>query len=92
MVTIDLATEKEGQFAQVAQLFDAKGGIVRDSDLSYDGNRMLFASRKSKELVSTTREVAPETGDYQVYEMDLMTKKIRQLTTDETYGADYEAA
>ena len=54
------------------------GGVIRDPDVSYDGRRILFAWKKSD------RE-----DDYHLYEMDVETRKVRQLT----FGlgvADYE--
>lgn len=60
--------------------FDAKGnpsqtmllelpkGIIRDVEASYDASRILFSMRKSFE------------DSYHIYEMDLQSRKIRQLT------------
>ena len=60
--------------------FDAKGnpsqtillelpkGIIRDLEASYDASRILFSMRKSFE------------DSYHIYEMDLQSRKIRQLT------------
>ena len=89
--TIDLTPEKQGAFANVSVLKDAEGGILRDPDISYDGKRMLFAWRKTSEHIGTVGRPAPDTGNYQVYEMNLDSKQIRQLTDDSTYGANYEA-
>ncbi len=92
LTTVDLSPELSGKFATTSTLFDAKAGIARDPEISFDGKRMLFAWRQSNKHIET-RPVgvkAPDTGNYQIYEMELATKKIRQLTTDETYGANYE--
>ncbi len=60
--------------------FDAKGnpsqtillelpkGIIRDVEASYDASRILFSMRKSFE------------DSYHIYEMDLKSRKIKQLT------------
>lgn len=60
--------------------FDAKGnpsqtillelpkGIIRDLEASYDASRILFSMRKSFE------------DSYHIYEMDLQSRKIKQLT------------
>lgn len=60
--------------------FDAKGnpsqtillelpkGIIRDLEASYDASRILFSMRKSFE------------DSYHIYEMDLKSRKIKQLT------------
>lgn len=85
---IDLTSEKEGLFAKEILLKDAKNGILRDPELSFDGKRLLFAWRKTSK--HTNSSYASDTGNYQIYEMDLATGDTRQLTTDETYGANYE--
>lgn len=92
LCTIDLSPEKKGKFATTSTLFDAKDGIVRDPELSCDGKKLLFAWRQSREHIATRYlgVEAPPTGNYQIYEMELANGKIRQLTTDETYGANYE--
>lgn len=62
----------------VTNLLDARQGVIRDLDVSYDGKRLLFAWKKSE-----------TEDDYHLYEMDYETKEVRQLT----YGlgvADYE--
>lgn len=91
LCTVDLTPEKQGDFAAVTPLFDAKGGMVRDPDISFDATKMLFAWRKDAYSIGTMGRAAPDSGNYQVYEMDLATQQIRALTTDETYGANYEA-
>jgi len=88
--SIDLTPELSGEFAEVTTFFDSQNGMVRDPEISFDGKKMLFAWRKTRKDISMFKSYAPETGNYQIYEMDLATKKIRQLTTDETYGANKE--
>ncbi|MDO5581823.1 MAG: hypothetical protein Q4G69_11900 [Planctomycetia bacterium] len=54
---------------KIEELLAAKDGIIRDPCVSFDGKKVLFSMRKS------------ELGDdYHLYEMDLASKKIRQLT------------
>jgi len=63
---------------EVEDLIDDPGGVIRDLDVSYDGTRLLFSWKKSD------RE-----DDYHLYEMEVASRKIRQLT----FGlgvADYE--
>ncbi|MDD2598024.1 MAG: hypothetical protein PHO37_02195 [Kiritimatiellae bacterium] len=63
---------------QESTLLETDKGIIRDVDVNYAGNRMLFAWKKSD------RE-----DDYHLYEMELRSGQIRQLT--EGLGiADYE--
>lgn len=87
---IQLAPEKDGVFATVETLKDPEGGMLRDPELSYDAKRLLFAWRQTTQNRGTTGVSAPDTGNYQIYEMELATGKIRQLTDDLTYGANYE--
>lgn len=49
-------------------LIEAKEGIVRDPELSFDGKKVLFSMRKSKE------------DFYHIYEMDIDGKNLKQLT------------
>ncbi len=61
-------------------LLDDPDGVIRDPDVSYDGQRVLFAWKKSD-----------RDDDYHLYEMDLDSRQTRQLT----FGlgvADYEGA
>ncbi len=87
---IDLAPEAEGRPLKDELLFDSENGIVRDPELSFDGTRLLFAWRKTNRGLSTTGRLAPPEGNYKIYEMTLADRSIRQLTTDATYGADFE--
>lgn len=69
----------DGREIREETLLDDPQGVIRDPDVSYDGQRVLFAWKKSD------RE-----DDYHLYEMDLATRQIRQLT--QGLGvADYEA-
>ncbi len=68
---------KDGE-VRVETLLEDRGGVIRDPDVSYDGIRVLFSWKKSD------RE-----DDYHLYEMDVATRRVRQLT----HGlgvADYE--
>jgi hypothetical protein len=69
----------KGSQANVETLLEDEKGVIRDPDVSYDGKRVLFAWKKSD------RE-----DDYHLYEMELATRKIRQLTSG-LGVADYEA-
>jgi hypothetical protein len=68
---------KDGQ-AGVTVLIEDADGVIRDPDVSWDGKRILFSQKKSDRQ-----------DDYHLYEMDVATKKIRQLTDGLGY-ADYE--
>ncbi len=70
----------DGVQLRVETLVDDPGGVIRDPDVSYDGRRVLFAWKKSD------RE-----DDYHLYEMDLESRAVRQLT-DGLGVADYEGA
>jgi len=70
----------DGKEFRTEVLVDDPKGVIRDPDVSYDAKRVLFAWKKSD------RE-----DDYHLYEMDLATRQVRQLT--EGLGvADYEGA
>ncbi len=67
------------QFTQQT-LLDDPHGVIRDPDVSFDGRRILFAWKKSD-----------LDDDYHLYEMEVDSREIRQLT----FGlgvADYEGA
>lgn len=83
---LDLSPERQGRFAESSVLKDAEGGILRDPAVSPDGTKILYSWRKTSE-----HKAWPDTqGAYKIYEMDWATQKSRPLTSDETYGADYE--
>jgi len=71
--------EMSGLYGTVRTLVDAGAGVIRDPDVSYDGKRILFAWKKSDRK-----------DDYHLYEMDVASGKIRQLTSGLGF-ADYEA-
>jgi hypothetical protein len=70
----------DGHDFQQQTLLRDEQGVIRDPDVSYDGQRILFSWKKSD------RE-----DDYHLYEMNVQTRQVRQLT----FGlgvADYEGA
>jgi len=67
-----------GTCGVVETLLEDPDGVIRDPDVSYDGKRLLFAWKKSDRQ-----------DDYHLYEMDVATRKIRQLTFGLGF-ADYE--
>lgn len=68
----------DGPYGKVQTLIEDPSGVLRNPDVSYDGRRMLFAWKKSD------RE-----DDYHLYEMDVQTRNVRQLTHGLGF-ADYE--
>lgn len=93
LCSLDLRTEKQGTFATPEILFDASNGIVRDPDISFDGKRLLFAYRPTKEHFDSTysqESCGIPRMNYQIYEMNLETKQVRSLTSTETYGSSFE--
>jgi len=66
--------------ASVRTLINDPKGVIRDPDVSYDGKRILFAWKKSDRQ-----------DDYHLYDMDVATGKVRQLTFGLGF-ADYEPA
>jgi len=70
----------DGTRARVTPLLEDKGGAFRDPAISWDGKRLAFAWKKSL-----------NDDDYHLYEMDLASRKLRQVT-NETGVADYEPA
>ena len=70
----------DGAKGVVDTLVTSPEGVIRDPDVSYDGERILFAWKKSS-----------QGDDYHLYEMDRASGDIRQLTFGEDL-ADYEAA
>ena len=67
-----------GPFGEVRTLVDDPQGVVRDPDVSYDARRVLFAWKKSL-----------DNDDYHLYEFDIATGRVRQLTAGLGF-ADYE--
>ena len=70
--------ELDGIWGTTRALIDDPNGVIRDPDVSYDGQRVLFAWKKSDLQ-----------DDYHLYEMDAATGAVRQLT-DGLGFADYE--
>ncbi len=70
----------DGSQYQVEILLQSPEGVIRDPDVSYDGRRVLFAWKKSDRQ-----------DDYHLYEMDLASRQVRQLTSG-LGVADYEGA
>ncbi|MBN1846877.1 MAG: hypothetical protein JW810_14420 [Sedimentisphaerales bacterium] len=70
--------EMDQNQGHVQTLLEDADGVIRDPDVSYDGRRILFAWKQSDRR-----------DDYHLYEMDVETRAVRQLT----FGAgvaDYE--
>ncbi|NLZ03722.1 MAG: hypothetical protein GXY19_00940 [Phycisphaerae bacterium] len=70
--------EIEGDRCAVRTLIDDPNGVIRDPDVSWDGRHVLFAWKKSDRQ-----------DDYHLYEMEVATGSIRQLTHGLGF-ADYE--
>ncbi len=68
----------DGPQAHVEALLADPEGVIRDPDVSADGERVLFAWKKSL-----------DGDDYHLYEMLLADRSVRQLTFGEGF-ADYE--
>ena len=72
--------EMDGIYGRQRVLLDEPNGLIRDPDVSYDGERILFSWRKSM-----------TEDDYHLYEMTVDDGSIRQLTSGQGV-ADYEGA
>lgn len=70
----------EGLYGRTETLLEDAGGVIRDPDVSCDAARVLFAWKKSL-----------DEDDYHLYEMDVATRRVRQLTHGRGF-ADYEGA
>ncbi|HEY3320422.1 MAG TPA: NPCBM/NEW2 domain-containing protein [Planctomycetota bacterium] len=70
--------ELNGTSATIRNLLEEPNGVIRDPDVSADGQRILFAWKKSDRK-----------DDYHLYEMEVSSGKTRQLTDGLGY-ADYE--
>jgi hypothetical protein len=70
----------DGNSVRAETLLDDAKGVIRDPDVTFDGRRAIFAWKKSDRQ-----------DDYHLYEMDLASRKVRQLTSG-LGVADYEAA
>ena len=67
-----------GNYGEIEPLIDDPHGMIRDIDVSDDGNRIVYAWKKSDRL-----------DDYHIYEYNLRTADVRQLTKG-IGRADYE--
>jgi len=72
-----LLTWEDPQEIQVMTLLDDLTGVIRDLDVSWDGQRILYAHKKSPQ------------DDYHLYEMHVESRTTRQLTFGQGV-ADYE--
>jgi len=72
--------QMQGNYGKVRTLINDPNGVIRDPDVSYDGRRILFAWKKSDRR-----------DDYHLYEMDVESGKVCQLTFGLGF-ADYEPA
>ena len=70
--------EMDGIWGTARALIADPNGVIRDPDVSYDGQRILFAWKKSDRQ-----------DDYHLYEMDAATGAVSQLTEGLGF-ADYE--
>lgn len=70
--------EMDGIYPSVRSLIVDAGGVIRNPAVSWDGERILFAWKKSL-----------HEDDYHLYEMEAATGALRQLTDGLGY-ADYE--
>ena len=68
----------DGAYGQARSLIDDRRGVIRDPDVSYDGQRILFSWKKSD-----------RGDDYHLYEMTVADEKVRQITSGLGF-ADYE--
>ncbi|MCZ7635857.1 MAG: hypothetical protein M5U12_07310 [Verrucomicrobia bacterium] len=72
--------EWDGQAGSVHTLLEDPAGVIRDPAVSWDGQRIVFAWKK-----------ALDEDDYHLYELNLATHRLRQLTSGLGF-ADYEPA
>ena len=70
--------EMDGIYGSVQNLIEDVNGVIRDPDVSYDGQFILFSWKKSDRR-----------DDYHLYEMNLATREVRQITSGLGF-ADYE--
>jgi hypothetical protein len=68
----------DGLYGKVQVLVEDASGAIRDPDVSLDATQVLFAWKKSL-----------NEDDYHLYEFDLKTKQVRQITSGLGF-ADYE--
>ncbi len=72
--------EWDGQKLRIETLLEDPHGVIRDPDVSFDGQRVVFAWKQSDRL-----------DDYHLYEMEVATRAIRPITRG-LGVADYEPA
>ena len=72
-----LAEYRDGLWQETV-LNETREGVIRDADVDFDGKKILFSLKKSD-----------RGDDYHLYEMDVATRAIRQLTRG-VGVADYE--
>lgn len=77
LVLLTLEETADGIVRQEESLLDCMTGVIRDPDVSPDGERVLFSMKENK------------LDDYHLYEMDLATRSTRRLTDGKGY-ADIE--
>jgi hypothetical protein len=68
----------DGAYGAVETLLDDPTGVIRDPDVSADGQRILFSWKKSL-----------NEDDYHLYEMNVSDRSVRQITSGLGF-ADYE--
>ncbi|MEN9360555.1 MAG: hypothetical protein RL095_2090 [Verrucomicrobiota bacterium] len=73
-----LSFKLDGLYGRTESLLRDKAGLIRDPELSFDAKRLLFAWKKDLKK-----------DDYHLYEMDLASRQIRQLTSGLGF-ADFE--
>ncbi len=71
LVLLTLKEAATGIETEETVLLDLPDGVVRDPDVSTDSTSVLFSMKKN------------DKDDYHLYEMDLKTKSVRQLTEGE---------
>lgn len=69
LVLVTLKETSGGLETEETVLLDLPDGVIRDPDVSTDGTTVLFSMKKN------------ETDNFHLYEMDLTTKAVRQLTS-----------
>jgi hypothetical protein len=72
--------EMEGSYGKVRTLVSDRTGAIRDPAVSWDGQRVLFAWKKSL-----------DEDDYHLYEFNVTSNQVRQITSGLGF-ADYEPA
>jgi Tol biopolymer transport system component len=69
MVLVTIIDNGDGTYKTVEEvLLESQKGVIRDPDVSTDGERILFSWKKASN------------DDYHIYEMTLATREIKQLT------------